>query len=167
MLRFRRGLPLGILEPAGGGLLYINCGHDAPVVLAGGLARTRLDPTGPALGLLPGLPFGVAQAELAPGECVVLFTDGVTEAVGAEGFFGEDRLLAALGRPAPTAGALLDAIAAAVHGHAAGFEASDDITLMALLAQHHPGYGDQEEGRHVDEAEQGSKPPVGGPRQES
>ena len=52
---------LAVLEPDSGRLRYLNCGHEAPLVLAGGRVRTRLAPTGPALGLLPGLVFNLAD----------------------------------------------------------------------------------------------------------
>ena len=123
---------LGIVDPPTGALHYINCGHEAPLVMAGGAVRARLAPTGPALGLMPGLPFAVASETVAPGESVVLFTDGVTEAVGESGFFGDERLLEVLRDPCGPVSAALDAIVAAVRTHAAGFEPSDDITLLAL-----------------------------------
>jgi len=123
---------LAILEPDTGRLPYLNAGHEAPLVLAGTRPRTRLAPTGPALGLLPGLAFTLAETLLAPGETLVLYTDGITEAIGAAGMFGDDRLLQALAAPAASAGALLDALLGAVREHAAGFQPSDDITLLAL-----------------------------------
>lgn len=122
---------LGLVDPAGL-LRYLNCGHEAPLILAGGAVRARLEPTGPALGLLPGLQFALRETTLAPGETLVLFTDGVTEAKGAAGFYGEGRLLDVLGAPWPSAQALLDGLVASVRAHAEGFDPSDDVTLLAL-----------------------------------
>ncbi len=121
---------LGMVDSGSGELAYANCGHDAPLVASGGVVRTRLAPTGPALGLLPGSAFGVAREVLAPGEGLLLFTDGVTEAQGPLGFFGEARLLGV--PPGGGAGPWLDRVTEALRGHVAGFEPSDDITLLAL-----------------------------------
>ena len=121
---------LAIVDPGSGELAYVNCGHDAPVLAAGGAVRARLAPTGPALGLMPGSDFRVAREVIAPGEGLLLFTDGVTEARGPGGFFGEARLLEV--PPEEFAGLWLDALIAGVREHAAGWEASDDITLLGL-----------------------------------
>ncbi|MCM2316333.1 MAG: SpoIIE family protein phosphatase [Thermoanaerobaculia bacterium] len=126
---------LGVIDPAAAELHYINCGHEAPLVVMGGAVRARLAPTGPALGLMPGLPFTVATEPIGAGETVVLFTDGVTEASGAAGFFGDERLVEVLRSSSESASALLGTIVASVHAHAAGFEPSDDITLLAIRRQ--------------------------------
>ena len=124
----------GLLDPHSGSLLYINGGHDAPMICGGGGIRATLPPTGPALGLMPGLDFKVSRAELAPGELLLLYTDGVTDARSTEGFvFGEARLEALAARLAGgSAAALLDAIEAAVDAHSTGLDPFDDITLMGV-----------------------------------
>ncbi|MGK2856218.1 MAG: PP2C family protein-serine/threonine phosphatase, partial [Thermoanaerobaculia bacterium] len=119
---------LGVIDPVPAELHYINCGHEAPLVCAGGAIRASLAPTGPALGLMPGLPFTVASEPIARGETVLLFTDGVTEASGAAGFFGDERLHGLLRDARGSAAELLDATVAAVRAHAEGFEQSDDVT---------------------------------------
>jgi serine phosphatase RsbU (regulator of sigma subunit) len=121
-----------VLDPATGVVSYINGGHEAPLIIAAGSVRDRLAPTGAALGMMAGLPFTVAVANLAPGETLLAYTDGVTEARGQEGLFGEDRLLAVIASAPPTPGSLLDSIGAAVVAHAGDFEQSDDITLLAV-----------------------------------
>jgi sigma-B regulation protein RsbU (phosphoserine phosphatase) len=122
----------GVLDPATGSLLYINGGHEAPVLFGPGGAKTRLSPTGPAVGMLPDMPFQVGEARLEAGERLLAFTDGVTDARGAAGRYGEERLLALLDAPVSTVAALLDAIEAGVLAHAAGAEQTDDITLLAI-----------------------------------
>ena len=123
----------GVLEPATGALLYVNGGHEAPVVYGPGGVKARLSPTGPAVGMMPDMPFAVGQARLEAGDGLLAFTDGVTDARGASGLYGEERLLARMreGSSSPAA-ALLDSIESAVLAHAAGWEQADDITLLAV-----------------------------------
>jgi serine phosphatase RsbU (regulator of sigma subunit) len=123
----------GVLDPATGSLLYVNGGHEAPIHFGPGGAKSRLDPTGPAVGMMPDMPFEVRETRLEAGEGLLAFTDGVTDARGASGLYGEGRLVALLGQPVASAAALLDAIEAGVLAHAAGSEQADDITLLAVL----------------------------------
>jgi sigma-B regulation protein RsbU (phosphoserine phosphatase) len=122
----------GVLEPSTGSLLYVNGGHDAPVVFGSGGVRARLLPTGPAVGMMPEMTFEVGQARLEAGEGLLAFTDGVTDARGASGRYGEERLLALLREPCTSASSLLDSIEASVSIHAAGEEQADDITMLAV-----------------------------------
>src|SRR6185369_13803807 len=98
-----------------GEISYVNAGHESPLVLArsGELSRT-LAPTGPAVGLVPESPFAAGSTVLAPGETLLAYTDGVTDAKGEGGFFGRERLLALTAQPRATAASLLDAIQEAV-----------------------------------------------------
>jgi serine phosphatase RsbU (regulator of sigma subunit) len=123
---------MGLLDPESGRLVYVNAGHEAPALVAGGGVRQRLEPTGPALGLLPGLGFEAAETTLAPGGTLVAFTDGATDAQAPDGaFFTEPRLLQLVAEPAPSADALLDRVDAAVAEHVAGGPSFDDVTLLA------------------------------------
>lgn len=121
-----------VLEAGSGKVTYINGGHEAPVVIGADGAMRRLDPTGPAVGLAPGLQFEVRDTTLQPGEILLAFTDGVTEARGNNGFFGEDRLLDLARAGWASARSLLDQIEEAVSEHARGSEQSDDITMLAV-----------------------------------
>jgi len=121
-----------VLEPATGSLFYVNGGHEAPVVFGPDGVKARLAPTGPAVGMMPEMAFAVGQARLEAGDGLLAFTDGVTDARGASGLYGEERLLALLGEVGGPAAALLDAIESAVLAHAAGWEQADDITLLAV-----------------------------------
>jgi phosphoserine phosphatase RsbU/P len=123
-----------VVDPATGDLLYVNGGHDPPLITGPDGIRTTLAPTGPAVGLMPGLPFTVRREVLAPGETLVAYTDGVTDSRSASGdLFGEDRFaaLAAAGRDG-SAGALLASIEAALEKHSAGTAPFDDVTLLAV-----------------------------------
>ena len=124
---------LGVLDPASGRLVYVCAGHEAPAVAASGNVRQRLEPTGPALGLLPGLDFEAAEATLAPGETLVAFTDGVTDAQAPDGsLFSEERLLSLVATPAPSSNVLLSRVDTALAEHVAGGANFDDVTLLVL-----------------------------------
>lgn len=123
---------LAVLEPESGDFVYVNAGHDAPMLVRrGGQPIERLMPTGAALGLMPDQAFGVAAGRLAPGELLLAFTDGVTEAGSPGALFGEqgieDRLRAMNG----SADELLGEIAAGVA--ALNGEQADDVTMLAAL----------------------------------
>ena len=94
-----------------------------------------LDATGPVLGVVGGMPYGAGEdVVFEPGDVMLLYTDGVTEAENNGGEqFGEERLEAAIGGPGPSepAGAL-DAIIAAVVRFRGTARQSDDITMMLV-----------------------------------
>jgi sigma-B regulation protein RsbU (phosphoserine phosphatase) len=121
------------LDPATGSLLYVNGGHEPPIVFGSGGVRARLSPTGPAVGMMPDAAFEVGRAMIRPGEGLLAFTDGVTDARGASGRYGEERLLALLARPPSSAASLLDMIDGDLLDHGGGADQTDDITLLALL----------------------------------
>jgi len=122
-----------VVDGGSGLVQYVNAGHEPPAVVGPSGVR-RLSPTGPALGLLPGLPFVVQQTTLAPGESLVAWTDGVTEAqaLGTAELFGEERTLEVVQGSSGTAAELLDRLLSAVDAYAAGAEQADDITLLAV-----------------------------------
>jgi len=117
---------VGLLDPADGGLRYVNAGHDPPFVVRGG-ALERLPRTGPALGLFAGTSFEVAETRVAPGEHLLVFTDGVTDAGGPEGAFGEEGLAALLTAGVPAA-SVLEAIGTRLDR--LGTEPWDDVTML-------------------------------------
>jgi sigma-B regulation protein RsbU (phosphoserine phosphatase) len=124
----------GVLDPATGTLSYINAGHNSPFVVSptGGL-KAELTPTGPAVGLLPGMNFEIQQTVLEPGDLLLTFTDGVTEAQDPHGeFFDEERLVSLVEGPATSVAALLERIEASLQAHMADTEQSDDITMLAV-----------------------------------
>ncbi len=110
---------------------YASAGHLPPLLAAADGVR-RLAPTGPLLGPMSGA-WDTAQVTLEPGDVLVLYTDGLTEARDADGEeFGEDRLVevvvatAALGPKA-----VVEASLAAVRAFAPG-EPNDDTTIVAV-----------------------------------
>jgi len=116
-------------------LSYVNAGHNHPYLLRTGGELERLDKGGMILGVIPSMmPYEQGVTPLRAGDVLVLFTDGVSEAMDSQGVdYGEDRLerviRANLDR---SPAALLEAISEDVRRHAGGASQSDDITLMAL-----------------------------------
>jgi sigma-B regulation protein RsbU (phosphoserine phosphatase) len=124
----------GMLDTATGRLSYVNGGHEAPVILsAQGQITARLGATGLPIGVMPDGDFGIEQVDLAPGDILVSYTDGVPEARDPDrAFYTEKRLLALLERPATSAEALLDRVLDTVSAHIADADQFDDITLLAV-----------------------------------
>ncbi len=131
-----------VLDPATGRLDYVNLGHDAPMLHRVGAPLRRLEPGAPACGLMDGLRGVPGRVDLSSGDCLLMFTDGATDAgeqtdaglsEGGTSAFGEARLAQLLHEHAAAdAPRLIDAIAAAVRAHAAGRPAHDDLTLLSL-----------------------------------
>jgi len=123
----------GILEPQTGRLHYVNAGHLPPAIVDLEGEIRRLPPTGPAVGLMSAAAFDVRQARLEPGDVLVGYTDGVTEARDvARDFFTEERLLALLQGLPPSASDVLDRIQKDVWAFVGEESQSDDLTLLAL-----------------------------------
>ncbi|MEX1312529.1 MAG: SpoIIE family protein phosphatase [Candidatus Sulfomarinibacteraceae bacterium] len=115
-------------------LRFANCGHNQPVLVRGDGTVLRLDRGGPAFArLMRDLPYEAGAAPLEPGDRLVLFTDGVSEAMdGAGKQFGEDRIVELVTRHrAAAAGELEAVITRAVLDHAGG-ELQDDLTLVVV-----------------------------------
>ncbi len=87
---------LGILETATGRLRYTNAGHNPPLLLRADGSVEEIATTGVPLGLLPQAPYRAGETVLAPGDLLVLYTDGLVEATNPEDEeYGLDRLKAA------------------------------------------------------------------------
>jgi phosphoserine phosphatase RsbU/P len=125
----------GVLDLASGRLTYCNCGHNPPQVLRGDGGSEGLPLTGLPLGVLEEADYATRTVDLAPGDRLFLYTDGVTEANDAEGGeFGEARLSAALDALRDAAPSdMVDGIVRRVDAFAAGAPQADDITCLALL----------------------------------
>ncbi|MFD1151474.1 PP2C family protein-serine/threonine phosphatase, partial [Saccharothrix hoggarensis] len=122
----------GVLDPLSGGLVYINCGHNPPVVVRADGTRTPLPPTGPAIGMFADSEYTLGRAHLNPGDSLFVYTDGVVEARDADGGqFGWAAMLAAL-TPRRTAEDLLDVVDDALRRHVGDAEQHDDITMLGL-----------------------------------
>ncbi|MBW7920592.1 MAG: serine/threonine-protein phosphatase [Rubellimicrobium sp.] len=124
-----------IYDRPGGRLAYVNAGHNPPLLCRAGGQVVPLPLTGDmALAVVEGEPFTAAEIALAPGDLLLAYTDGVTEATDPQQtLFGEARLRAAV-EAAQSGGpdALVAALVQVLEGFAAGSEQADDITLLAL-----------------------------------
>jgi len=123
----------GVLDLASGQLMFASAGHDAPIrVNEGGAARIEVETGGP-LGLDPEMTFPRAHAKLAPGETIVLYTDGVTEALDPDGIlYGEQRLFDALARCDREPADAVAAVVADVAKFTRDAAQADDLTLLVL-----------------------------------
>lgn len=118
---------------AEGELTYCNAGHNPPLVCGPGGAR-RLTSGNMPVGFFREAPYADAREQLAPGDVLVIYSDGVTEALNPAGEeFGEDRLVALVEahRDAPAAD-LLDRLIDAVQDFAAGAPQHDDVTALVV-----------------------------------
>ena len=85
------------LDPATGAIVHLNAGHNAPILRRSSAGIERLETGGMPLGMFPDASFETATSTLAPGDCLVVFTDGVVEAINAKGEeFGEPNLVRAI-----------------------------------------------------------------------
>ncbi len=128
----------GVLDARSGEVRYANAGHLPPLVLrAGAAAEVREVPSGVVVGALEGVAYEESTISLGPGETLLLYSDGVTEAYDGKGaLYGRDRLVgcaSAAAGFAPTE--IVDRVAADVGMHAGGTPQSDDITLLAVRRQ--------------------------------
>ena len=117
-----------------GRLDYVNAAHCPALLVRPSGERVSLEATGMPVGLLEGAVFELAHEQLEPGDKLVIYTDGVTEAQNAEAeFFGKKRLRdVALEHAKDGAAVLHGAILDAVSAFTEGAPQSDDITLLVL-----------------------------------
>ena len=123
----------GILDPLAGQLIYVNGGHEPPLIVRSGKVRECLSKTGPAVGAILDWRFHVQAVQLNPGEMLFALTDGAPEAKNPRGeFFGRERLLDILRRCNSSAQELVKTMAAELRSYMDGATQFDDITLLAV-----------------------------------
>jgi serine phosphatase RsbU (regulator of sigma subunit)/anti-sigma regulatory factor (Ser/Thr protein kinase) len=125
---------LGVLDLREGVITYTNAGHNPPVKVCADGAEWVADVHGPMVGPIPGIAYDQGELRVDPNDTIVVYSDGVTEAMNPAGdFFGEDRL-AEVVRGENVAGSedLTGKVVDAVLGWESGGERSDDVTVMAL-----------------------------------
>ena len=141
----------GILDPVTGTLTYCNAGHNPPYLLSthDGDSVQSLHRTGMALGVVEDVVWEQRAVQITPGDVLVLYTDGVTDAQNAqEVFFCEERLLevvqACVGTQANqnlsagqgvSAQGVQEALTTEIHGFMSDAPQFDDITLMVLVRE--------------------------------
>jgi sigma-B regulation protein RsbU (phosphoserine phosphatase) len=125
---------LAELDPATGDIAYINAGHNVPILRKSSGAVQRLDAGGIPVGILPDAPYEVGTARLDAGDWLVIFTDGVVEAVNRnDEEYGEPELLQLLDRESASAPAqLLQNLLADLDHHVGNTPQHDDITCLLL-----------------------------------
>jgi sigma-B regulation protein RsbU (phosphoserine phosphatase) len=116
-------------------LTYVNAGHNPPLLynaLTG--EQDWLLPTDIVVGIMPGRPYEAQERQLSPGDVLVLYTDGVTEAFNADHqMFGEERLAEiALSHATASAQELVETIETGVTAFAGQAPQSDDLTLLVM-----------------------------------
>jgi sigma-B regulation protein RsbU (phosphoserine phosphatase) len=116
-----------------GSLTYCNAGHNAPLLVSDSGIR-RLETGGVVLGLFEHASYEEETVQLKPGDLIVLFSDGVTEAMNADNEeFTDERLIACAnaqrGQPPQE---VMDALLADVHTFCAGATQSDDVTVVMV-----------------------------------
>ncbi|MDP2849398.1 MAG: SpoIIE family protein phosphatase [Humidesulfovibrio sp.] len=124
-----------VLNMNTGEVRYASAGHNPPVLLrAGGVPEYLPTQQEPVAGAMEGVVYTTDTLILAPGDGILLYTDGVTEAMNPDlALYGEDRLLeqvAARGALEPKA--LCEHLGRDILSFASGAEQSDDITMLAL-----------------------------------
>lgn len=127
----------GILHTRTGELEFCRGGHNPPIVVTREGLLVLDEPGSVVLGLLPDARFETGQTSLDPGDTIFLYTDGLTEAMTAEGrFFSEKRLKALLtelsGKPPSE---LTERVLAEVQDFSRGTPQADDITMLAVQRQ--------------------------------
>jgi sigma-B regulation protein RsbU (phosphoserine phosphatase) len=116
-----------------GRLTYCNAGHNPPLIV-GRTGVRRLETGGPIVGLFETVPFEEEAVTLARGESLVVFSDGISEALNAQGDeFGESRIIDVVrSKLGAEPRAILDHLFATVREFAKGAPQADDITGMVV-----------------------------------
>jgi serine phosphatase RsbU (regulator of sigma subunit) len=122
----------GVLDPSTGTLTYVNAGHTPPAIVGAAGIRMLLEPTGPAVGIMRDSMFRREQLYLEPGDILLAYTDGITEARSATNeMFGEERLFELLNQPVDTVDSLFAALEQRVRSYIGDMSPEDDITMLA------------------------------------
>jgi phosphoserine phosphatase RsbU/P len=121
----------GVYDPATREFVYVNGGHNAPMVFRGDQVL-RLEEGGPVVGLFGPAQYQQASIQMDPGDTLVMFTDGISETMNAaEDEFEEDRLIAAVrASSASSPEQIIDRIVESCDAFAAGAPQHDDMTLV-------------------------------------
>jgi serine phosphatase RsbU (regulator of sigma subunit) len=120
-----------------GRMVYINAAHPPPLILRAGGELLELAANAMPVGIIEDATFETAELQLAAGDKVVIYSDGVTEAQNVDGqFFGRKRLLEAIsGHAIHSCAGIHTAIQESVAAFAEGASQSDDITVVVLEFQ--------------------------------
>jgi serine phosphatase RsbU (regulator of sigma subunit) len=120
------------LDPKDGALAFLNAGHNPPLIVHSGGTMEQLAAGGLPLGIMPNADFREGHTQLHPGDVLVIYSDGVSEATNPAGEeFGPTRLYEVVARNLDaSAGGIRDRIESALTKFCQGTPAADDITLV-------------------------------------
>jgi sigma-B regulation protein RsbU (phosphoserine phosphatase) len=123
----------GVFDEATRALQYVNAGHNPPMVIRRDRSVVRLESGGPPVGMFPNWMYDEGAVQLDPGDLVLAYTDGVTEAVNPAGEeWGEEGLLEAVAEhDAQSAHALVEGIFRSMDEFSLGHQ-TDDATVIVL-----------------------------------
>jgi len=122
------------LDPGKGALTFLNAGHNPPLIVHAGGTMEQLAAGGLPLGIMTDAEFREGRTQLRPGDVLVIYSDGVSEAVNPNGEeFGPTRLYEVVARNLDaSASGIRDRIESAVTKFCQGTPAADDITLVIV-----------------------------------
>ncbi|MEX0716345.1 MAG: SpoIIE family protein phosphatase [Planctomycetaceae bacterium] len=126
---------LALIDPRTNAMSLVNAGHMSPIIRGADRSIDEFsdEHTGVPIGVIEGFPFETMKRTIAPGETLVLYTDGVSEAMNpASELYSMERLRDLISRGPESPAELGKAILADVRRHAAGREQNDDITIMTF-----------------------------------
>ena len=124
---------IGVLDTQGAQITYVNAGHNPPLLVRCDGTLEKLEGTGLLLGIMAGATYQQKTCRFEPGDVVVLFSDGVTEATrpDVDEEFGEERLAATLAElSCDSAKSIIESINKRVQEFTQGAPPADDITLV-------------------------------------
>jgi serine phosphatase RsbU (regulator of sigma subunit) len=121
-----------VLDGSTGEIVFANAGHNPPLLLRADGKAEWLEAGGCPLGIMAAMKYDEARNQLGPGDVLVIFSDGVTDANDPnEKEFGEERLATAVrAHRTESSGAILDAVNTAIAEWTAGTPLPDDLTLI-------------------------------------
>jgi sigma-B regulation protein RsbU (phosphoserine phosphatase) len=123
----------GILDPATGEMAFINGGHEPLFIINADGVKESLGAAGPVIGMMSGSKFKVQMTHMEPGDILIGYTDGVTEALSPEKkLYTKKRFLSLLEQPASSASKFIEQIKTDLFSHVKDAPQFDDITMLAV-----------------------------------
>ncbi len=123
----------GVVDPQSGKMGYVNGGHEPIIVVNSVGMKDMLKATGPALGIMPESKYLAKLIQIEPGDTLIGYTDGVTEALSPnKELYTKKRFFSILENPAPTASKLIEQIKSDLFAYIDDAPQSDDITMFAV-----------------------------------
>ena len=126
----------GVLDPQSGSMAYVNGGHEPVIIVNHGRIIKKLKTTGPVVGMMPESEYKTDLVQIEPGDILIGYTDGVTEALSpAKEFYSKSRFFSILKCPVSTASKLIEQIKIDLYNHMNDAAQFDDITMLAVHRQ--------------------------------